>query len=330
MRLSSKHLEIYRKFLRSNVPNNLPGHLGQPKLQYWLEALAVVVIWTAFIVLARFAVKRTFTPYDLMFLRFAFAAGAAALIVVWRLQRGEKAFNGTPFYQMIWLGFFGGVGMTVVAFIAFSYAPAAHGAVLMPGTLPFSSAILGWAILGEKVVGRRLLGLGFILLGIVFMAVQAFTGTPHSVESWKGDLLFPFASSSWAVYMVLSRKWGVKPLDAIVIIPIMAIVLFGPVYFLFLPKNLVATSWSDIVFHGAFQGWFAFMLSTWIFMRVMKVFGPIKTTMLTAWAPVLAAIAAVPLLDEPLTTWVVAGLVAVSIGTVIGVLPSKSVARLVK
>jgi drug/metabolite transporter (DMT)-like permease len=311
-------LEISRKCL--------PSSLSQPKLQSWFEAFAVVLIWTAFIVLARFAVKRTFTPYDLMFLRFAFAAGVSALIVAWRMQQGEKPFSGTPIYQMLWLGFFGGVGMSVVAFIAFSYAPAAHGAVLMPGTLPFSSAILGWAVLGEKVVGRRLLGLGFILLGILFMAVQAFTGTPHSVESWKGDLMFPFASTSWAVYMVLSRKWGVKPLDAIVIVPLMATLLFTPVYLLFLPKNLSATSWSDIVFHGAFQGWFAFMLSTWIFMRVMKVFGPVKTTMLTAWAPALAAIAAVPLLNEPLTIWVVAGLVAVSIGTVIGVLPSKSLA----
>jgi drug/metabolite transporter (DMT)-like permease len=307
------------------LPSSLSIPSNSPKLQYWFEALAVVLIWTAFIVLARFAVKRTFTPYDLMFLRFGFAAGISACIVAWRLKQGEKPFNGTPFYQMLWLGFFGGVGMTVVAFIAFSFAPAAHGAVLMPGTLPFSAALFGWAILGEKVVGRRLLGLGFILLGILFMAFQAFTGTQYSPQSWKGDLLFPFASSSWAMYMVLSRKWGVKPLDAIVIIPLVALLLFAPVYLVFLPKNLSATSWADILFHGAFQGWLAFMLATWIFMRVMKVFGPVKTTMLTAWAPVLAAVVAVPLLNEPLTIWVVAGLISVSLGTIIGVMPSKVV-----
>jgi drug/metabolite transporter (DMT)-like permease len=116
----------------------------------------------------------------------------------------------------------------------------------------------------------------------------------------------------------------VKPLDAIVIVPLMATLLFTPVYLLFLPKNLSATAWTDIIFHGAFQGWFAFMLATWIFMRVMNVFGPVKTTMLTAWAPALAAIVAVPLLNEPLTMWVIAGLAAVSFGTVIGVLPSKA------
>jgi drug/metabolite transporter (DMT)-like permease len=301
----------------------LSTHSNSPKLQYWFEALAVVLIWTAFIVLARFAVKRTFTPYDLMFLRFSFAAGISACIVGWRLKHGQKPFSGTPFYQMLWLGVFGGIGMTVVAFIAFSFAPAAHGAVLMPGTLPFSAALFGWAILGEKVVGRRLLGLGFILLGILFMAFQAFTGTQYSAQAWKGDLMFPFASGSWAMYMVLSRKWGVKPVDAIVIIPLIALLFFAPVYVLFLPKNLAATPWADILLHGTFQGWFAFMLATWIFMRVMKEFGPVKTTMLTAWAPALAAITAVPLLNEPLTIWVVAGLAAVSLGTIIGVIPSK-------
>jgi drug/metabolite transporter (DMT)-like permease len=112
--------------------------------------------------------------------------------------------------------------------------------------------------------------------------------------------------------------------DAIVIVPIIATVIFAPVYWAFLPKNLPVVSWGDILFHGAFQGLFAFMLSMWVFMRVMQAFGPVRTTMLTASAPVLAALTAIPLLGESLTLYVVAGLVAVSVGTIIGVTAPKA------
>jgi hypothetical protein len=53
----------------------------EPTAQNWFEAVSLVFIWTAFIVLARFAVKKTFTPYDLMFLRISFA-GIAALSIL--------------------------------------------------------------------------------------------------------------------------------------------------------------------------------------------------------------------------------------------------------
>jgi drug/metabolite transporter (DMT)-like permease len=290
----------------------------KPTPQNWLEAISLVFIWTAFIVLARFAVKKTFTPYDMMFLRISFAGAAAFGILLFRLARGQPLFGGVPLPRMMFLGCFAGLGMTCIAFMAFSFAPASHGAVLMPGTLPFSAAVLAWFVLGERIAGRRLLGLGFILLGILFMAYQAFSGV-HSAQTWKGDLLFPFASGSWAVYMVFSRKWGIKPLDAIVIVPVVATLIFTPVYWAFLPKNLPIVPWSEIIFHGAFQGLFAFMLSMWVFMRVMKAFGPVRTTMLTASAPTLAALAAIPLLGESLTLAVVAGLVSVSLGTIIGV-----------
>jgi drug/metabolite transporter (DMT)-like permease len=294
----------------------------EPTAQNWFEAVSLVFIWTAFIVLARFAVKETFTPYDLMFLRISFAGIAALGILLFRIKRGQQPFGGVSFPRMLFLGSFAGLGMTCIAFTAFSFAPASHGAVLMPGTLPFSASLLAWFILGERIGGRKLLGLGFILIGILFMAYQAFAGV-HGESTWKGDLLFPFASGSWAVYMVFSRKWGIKPVDAIVIVPIVATVIFAPVYWAFLPKNLPMVPWGEILFHGAFQGLFAFMLSMWVFMRVMQAFGPVRTTMLTASAPVFAALAAIPLLGESLTLYVVAGLVAVSVGTIIGVTAPK-------
>jgi drug/metabolite transporter (DMT)-like permease len=58
-----------------------------------------------------------------------------------------------------------------------------------------------------------------------------------------------------------------------------------------------------------------------LFGRMVQIYGPVRTTMITALAPPLAALIAVPLLDEPLTRWVVLGLGGVVLGTIIGVRP---------
>jgi drug/metabolite transporter (DMT)-like permease len=291
-------------------------------MRKWCEAVALILVWTAFIVLARFGVKKVFTPYDLMLLRLGFAAVLGLAIVVWRAQSGRLPFGGVPWPQVVFVGLFAGIGFTCISLYAFSLAPASHGAVLMPGTLPFSTAVLAALVLGERIQGRKALGLALILAGVLCMGYQAFFASSVMAlpaNTWKGDVLFPMASFCWAMYVVFSRKWGIKPLDAAVIAPMVGFALFTPFYLAFAPSHLAQVSWREIALHGMFHGWIAFMLSMWLFMRVMQSFGPVKTTMLTAWAPVLASLAAVPLLGEHLTPFVLLGLLGVSLGTILGV-----------
>jgi drug/metabolite transporter (DMT)-like permease len=51
---------------------------------------------------------------------------------------------------------------------------------------------------------------------------------------------------------------------------------------------------------------------------VVSTFGPVRTTMVTALVPVLAALAAVPLLGEPLGGPALGGLVCVTAGLLLG------------
>jgi drug/metabolite transporter (DMT)-like permease len=60
-------------------------------------------------------------------------------------------------------------------------------------------------------------------------------------------------------------------------------------------------------------------LSGLAFTQVVKIFGPVRTTMITAVVPVLAAISAVPLLGESMTPVGGVGLVCVTLGLLIGV-----------
>ena len=54
------------------------------------------------------------------------------------------------------------------------------------------------------------------------------------------------------------------------------------------------------------------------FTQVVQTFGPLRATMATALVPPLAALAAVPLLGEPLGPGALAGLLCVTLGLFLG------------
>lgn len=278
-------------------------------------AVSVVLIWTFFLVSARQGVKTTFTPWDMAFLRFSFAT--LSVLPIFLMRPAGQRFGALSLPQAFVIAMLAGIGFTCLAYIGFSYAPAAHGAVLMPGTLPFSAAIVAWALLGDRITQRKALGLSLIFLGVLFTCWHSLSDGASG--SWRGDFIFPLASLCWAFFTVLTRKWRVSAIDAVVATPILSLMVFVPVYLLFLPKQLLAAPMSDIIMQGFVQGVLALSVSMWFFTKVVQAFGPTRTTMITAVCPGLAALVSVPMLGEPLVPLVMLGLLAVTTGMIVGV-----------
>lgn len=279
-------------------------------------AFATVCIWSSFIVISRFAAKTDFTGFDLAALRFAFAG---VTVLPWFLLRpAGRRFGALNFKRAFILAMFGGIGYATFAYSGFMFAPAAHGSVLLPGALPFSTMLIAMVLLDEKLSPRKALSLGVILCGIVLIGWSGFT-VADAAGAWRGDLLFLCASSSWAVFTVLARKWQITPMDGVLATCIICACVYLPVYALFLPSKLASATWGAILFQGVYQGMLAVVIAMLCFTHVVRVFGPIKTTMFTALVPGVSAMAAVPLLGELLTAWVLGGLLAVTLGTLIGV-----------
>ena len=283
-----------------------------------LCAIGVVAIWTFFLVFARMGVKKVFTPWDMVFLRFSFAA--AVMLPVFLLRPAGRRLGTLSWRQAAALACLAGIGFACFAYLGFSYAPAAHGAVLMTGALPFLTAIAALLVLGEPLAGRKAWGLSLILLGIGFIAWHSLSGVlGWGDNTWRGDLMFPCAASCWALFAVLLRRWKVNPADATLAAALIGCALYVPVYLLFLPKQIMAAPLADVVFQGVYQGVIALVLSMWLYTRVVQAFGPTRTAMVTALCPGLAALAAVFLLGEALSVLVLLGLVSVTVGMIVGV-----------
>ena len=288
-----------------------------------LFAGAAALIWTSFILLSRLATRTVFNPFDLAFLRFC---GALIVVLLMLTLRPRKSDGTAHFANVTWarsfvLAMLGGAGFTALAFIGFTLTPAAHASVLMPGTLPFSAAILAWMILGDPITKRKGLGLLAIVCGVALVAAHALAEAPGAGNqyTWVGDLAFPLASVVWALFTIYTRKWKIGAVDATIVVCLICFVFYIPAYLLWAPKKLMLAPLGAIVVTCFFQGAIALVGSMWVFTRAVAALGPSKTTMITSVVPALSAVLAVPLLGEPLSVYLVFGVLAVTAGMLIGI-----------
>jgi drug/metabolite transporter (DMT)-like permease len=275
----------------------------------YLFAGLTVAIWAGFILVSRVGGTSALGAHDITALRFAVAA--AVLLPVWLFSRRFRLFDR----RTVALSLCGGFGYSLIAYSAFRYAPAAHAAILMPGMLPFEMTIIAWWLLGERPGRVRVIALGLIAIGVAALAVETFSATRTAAGStWIGDLLFVTASTSWALYTVLARRWGVAPLDTAIGVTLVSAALYLPVYVLFMPMQIASAPLQTILVQAVYQGLLVSIVALLLYMKAMTLIGPTRLGSFMALVPALAGISAVPVLGEPLSGWLLAGLAMVSLG----------------
>lgn len=291
-------------------------------LQGYLAALATVVIWAGFILISRLGGKSALSSWDIVALRL----GTASLILLpLSLQIDRRIWRDPKLWV---LSLIGGLLFLVLAYAGFKFAPAAHGAILMPGMQPFLVTLLAWLLMGAIPSRQRLWGLLPIALGVACVAVPQFMNAHAGASTLLGDALLLGASVAWAAYSVLVKKWAYDPWLLTRVVALGSAALFLPVYFLALPRHLDQVPLSMLLLQGLYQGIGPTIVAMVLFLRAVSILGAERTGALVALVPVMAGLGAVPLLDEPLTGWLVAGLILVSGGALLSARPAQpAVAR---
>ncbi len=292
-------------------------------------AVVTVAIWTGFIVIGRAAAGRTLLPFDIALLR---VVGASAVLLPWgwwlsRLPGATSSllgFSPLPLRPTVQCGLFGGLLYAILCYAGFFYAPAAHASVLMPGSLPLWTALLAALMLGDRITPTRALGLACIVGGDVLVGGEGLLSAFRGGQVWKGDLIFMSAAFCWSVYSVLARRFQLDAVRATIAITVFACFTYLPLFALLtaagvVPTRLGSVPWGEMVFHALFQGVGSVVISGITFMQMVRAFGPVKSTMITALVPGLSALGAVLLLGEPLGWNLLAGLVLVTAGILFGV-----------
>ncbi len=278
----------------------------------------VVLIWAGFSLASRWATHAVagavrLTPWDLAALRFAVAGVVAA--GCWAAGLGR----GLPLARGLAVAVVGGLCFALAAYVGFSLSPATHAAVLMPGALPFLVAVGTWLAFGERWSRARVLSLALALGGVGLLGAESYGLQSAPPGAWRGDLLFLTASTCWAAYTVLARKWAVSAGKAVTAIGLWCAALFLPLWWAALPSRMAEVAWPEIAFQAVFQGLISVVVSLVLYTRALTTIGTGRLTTITALTPGLAGLAAGPLLGEHIGPLAMAGLSLVCVAVMVGV-----------
>lgn len=269
-------------------------------------ACCVVALFSGFVVVSRLGLTTVLTLPDIAALRFGIGGLLLSPILI------RHGLSGLRLHQAVALAALGGLGFALFAYAGFALAPAAHGAVLLHGTLSFSTALLVWALQGSKPSSRRCASLALIILGITAMARD---GLAHaSLALLLGDACLLLASLCWSGYGLYVRHLGLPAVRAAGIVAGISALLFLPVYALAPGKMLLEASWQDLLLQGLFQGVLIGVLSIFVYTRAVALLGAGTVSLFTASVPVITVLAAFCLLTEIPTTSTVTGVVLVTLG----------------
>lgn len=276
-----------------------------------IAALVVLCIWAGFILVSRHGGEGILTGWDVTALRF----GVGALIALLFLPR----ITLPPLKVIVLFSIFGGVGYAIAVYAAFRMAPAAHAAVLLPGALPFATAVIAWLWLKVVPTKPQRIALLLVFIGIILTAADTFTQGPHLTHlQLIGDLLFLCGSATWAVFTLLLRRYPTQPLTAAVTTTLGSAALYLPIWWFFLPSTLAQAPVAEIVMQALYQGVLVVFIAMMLYTLAVRHLGGQTVALIMAIVPGLSAVAAVPILDEPLSLLTLAGLAAVTVGAMFG------------
>jgi drug/metabolite transporter (DMT)-like permease len=278
-------------------------------------AAGVLFVWTGFLLTSRLSPQQGLAPIDTLMLRHGGAFVAALALVAIR------GWPRLPVGHALVLTLFAGFGFPYAAYLAFTFAPAAHGGVMLPGMLPFHIAFVWWVAFGERWTARRAASLALVALGVGLLAADTFREHPGA---WRGDLIFLAGGLSWAIYMAFVRRWGVRALDATLAVALYAApVTLGIWWAVSGTAGFARVSDGALAFQLVYQGVFAVLVAGFLFTRAMNALGAATTSTITSLVPGMTALAAWPLLGEPLGIAGLAGVAVVTAGMVFGVAASR-------
>lgn len=285
---------------QSRIQNASPSQFG------WIDLalLLMTVIWG----LNAVVVKITFTqlpPLVFMAVRFAIA-GALLLVVAYGVER-SLAIQRRHLLLLVTAAMVG-VGIYQPLFIFGLSLTSASNTVFIIAISPVFVALIN-RILGREVLsGRAWAGIG-LALGGVLLIVEGGAGLHFAAQGLLGDALVLASSFLWSLYAVVAAPLMrfYSPLRVTALATAIGAV---PLMILGAPATL-ATDWQQVDVLGwaglLYSAVFAIVIAYVIWNMGVQRIGGARTALYSNLIPVVGAIAAAFLLDEPITPLKIAG-----------------------
>jgi len=255
-------------------------------------AVATVAIWAGWLVAMRLGVTTRLSAADPTALRFV-TVGAVLLPVVLR--------NGIALDRLGWTGLLAvvigmGAPQILLVGVGLLFAPVAHAGALYQGVVPLAAACLAAVVLQEWSLPSHLVGLVLILIGAAMLG--GFAVVSNGGRQSIGDLLFVTAAVLVACFTVAIRRARLSGMHAAAIAAVASLLIYVPVYFIFIEDGLFRVPVADLVFQALYQGVLTAAISLTLYGHAIRLFGAAKAAAFIALAPVMATLMAIAVLNE--------------------------------
>lgn len=273
----------------------------------YICVLITMLIWGGFTITARLNTLWHIGAWDIVALRFGLAFCILMPVLIYKK---DTAFlwRKQPFI----LAMVGGVGYCLSVYSGFYFAPTAHAAIFLSGFLPLCTAVAAYLLLREPFTKDTWLSVVIMLTAIISMSFLMYRST--GVAFGIGDLLFFSGAVCWGIFSVLLKQWKLTAWHTMAGVVIWSTLVYVPIYLLFLPHNIDQAQPIHLIMQTLFHGIFVVILATLTYVEAVKRLGAFKAGSIATLAPFIAAVIAVPLLNEPLSPAIACGLIGMVIG----------------
>lgn len=277
------------------------------RTQGYLFVLITMCIWGGFTIFSRLNLHWHVSAWDLVAMRFAIAFLILMPVLIYKK---DLAFLWHP--RPVILALTGGLAYCLTVYTAFLQAPAAHAAIFLNGCIPLCTAVAAYLLFRQPFDKHTWLSLSIMLSALVLMSYLMLHD--QAAAFGLGDLLFFISAVWWGIFTVLLKQWKLSAWHSMASVAIWSAIIYLPVYILFVPKHFQEAEPIHLVIQGLFHGVVVVIIATLTYVAAIERLGAFKTGSIVTLAPFIAAVIAVPLLDEPLSAAIACGLVGMGIG----------------
>lgn len=277
------------------------------RTQGYLFVCITMCIWGGFTILSRLNLHWHVSAWDLVAMRFAIAFIILMPVLVYKK---DLAFLWHP--RPIILALTGGLAYCLTVYTAFLHAPAAHAAIFLNGCIPLCTALAAYLLFKQPFDKHTWLSLSIMLSALALMSYLML----HEQASafGIGDILFFLSAVWWGIFTVLLKQWKLSAWHSMASVAIWSALIYLPIYILFIPKHFQEAEPVHLLIQGVFHGVLVVIIATLTYVAAIERLGAFKTGSIVTLAPFIAAVIAVPLLNEPLSPAIMCGLVGMGIG----------------
>ena len=257
------------------------------------SAIAVIFVWSTWLVISRAGVQTNLTIFDLAAMRYGVSSIIALPFVLY-----YKPWKTLAFKQAFALSFLLGPFYAFSVFAGFSFAPVAHGGIFLNGSLPLITFIMGVIVYKQKPSFVQSLGLCLILSAgiLAFMDLSAVVTS----DTWKGDLLFVLSALFFSGYLLVARQWNLSMIQILFCSSVINGAVYVPIYLVFLPKGVEDVASFEMGLQIFYQGIVPNIVGLLLVANAAKSIGSSATAAFLAAVPAISSLLGVIFLGEVL------------------------------